>query len=105
MSTHTPGPWAIGVIVQNDGSMSIMHELEDGERERIGCAFDYETPIGEANARLIAAAPDLLAALEGMLKWWGRETFKATPEAIDAGKPEAVREAARVAVKQARGEN
>ena len=55
---HTPGPWRVGQLVQNDGSMAIMAE------ERVALADDFETPEGEANARLIAAAPALLSALE-----------------------------------------
>ena len=35
-----------------------------------GCTVCNPSPMGEANARLIAAAPDLLAALQGMIEYF-----------------------------------
>lgn len=62
MSGHTPGPW-----VYDSGSFYAAVQLND-------CGTTNEPPIidmgagrpedSEANARLIAAAPDLLAALQ-----------------------------------------
>lgn len=67
MSAFTPGPWKV-------------YRTSDGERIiGIGCAENGEGitdprfglwgsgPEREANARLIAAAPDLLAALQAAL--------------------------------------
>ena len=60
MSKHTPGPWVIKEIDRNEG-VRISCGL-------VGCGCRvYGMPEGEANARLIAAAPDLLAALESVL--------------------------------------
>jgi hypothetical protein len=72
---HTPGPWAVlrrvdaivdNLIVRSDGVPRIG---EEGFRDRVAEATwldsDEET---EANARLIAAAPDLLAAAEAALE-------------------------------------
>jgi len=58
MSAHTPGPWGL------DGNL-----IEGPDGERVACitAYSRRTPKQKANARLIAAAPDLLAALRGML--------------------------------------
>jgi hypothetical protein len=63
MSKHTPGPWGIrqysahtGFSVWGGGRGSIAERWYDGPQ-----AGDYGPEI-EANARLIAAAPDLLAA-------------------------------------------
>lgn len=60
MSAHTPGPWRIGgtekrVIFADNGDVVA----------RIACYGEQsETPEAEkANARLIAAAPELLGAL------------------------------------------
>ena len=53
---HTPGPWEPCNI--GDGKLSIIH---NGPIAYTGDAGNNE---GEANARLIAAAPDMLAALE-----------------------------------------
>lgn len=55
MSKHTPGPWT---YCMTDGTnyARITCDQTGGDNLRGYC--------GEANARLIAAAPDLLAALE-----------------------------------------
>jgi hypothetical protein len=65
MSSHTPGPW-----VYDSGVFYAQCQLDKNNQT-------YEYPIAEtlsgrpedeeANARLIAAAPDLLAALEMLL--------------------------------------
>jgi len=59
---HTPGPWNVtGLYVreQDGGLVASINDLWHGQK----------TPKAEknANARLIAAAPDLLAALEELL--------------------------------------
>ena len=62
MSKHTPGPWRV-VDSWNDH----MVEGQNGE-EIIWQDGPHNTPtINEANARLIAAAPDLLEALEDLI--------------------------------------
>lgn len=65
---HTPGPWEVsknGVYVVSRFAhfniCRIKSELHD----------DSITEISTANARLIAAAPDLLAALRDMLNNFG----------------------------------
>lgn len=70
--TYTPGPW----IVTDDVNAHVIRGAEQPRNER-GVDFvfrDYVASIWggyhEANARLIAAAPDLLAALEAMVKSW-----------------------------------
>ena len=62
MSEHTKGPWAASVTYK--GSSSELSIWADGMKiaHVAGLArFDY------ANAQLIAAAPDLLEALKGLL--------------------------------------
>lgn len=62
-ATHTPGPWHVALDPQVIGA-----------RRQLGAPFEkvatvsYNLPAEEwiANARLIAAAPELLAALEGL---------------------------------------
>ena len=99
MSKHTPGPWyringsdiftevgapnASGIKApRNDGWM-----VADCDMGSLG--FDEVT----ANARLIAAAPDLLTALEMVLD---------DPESLD-GRPRTY-SAARAAIAKARGD-
>lgn len=62
---HTPGPW----LVQEMPRQSDRITPDDGEGTTI-CEFPYgawDTPEVEANARLIASAPDLLEALYKIL--------------------------------------
>lgn len=63
MSEHTPGPWE--VYEGKPEEMEILILAEGGD---IGAVWWSLTtgpqPVDEANARLIAAAPDLLEALE-----------------------------------------
>lgn len=63
---HTPGPW----FVSEDSDCVF---IRPSERAICGCAGDTISPLEnreeiEANARLIAAAPDLLAALIDLKK-------------------------------------
>ena len=73
MSNHTPGPWSIKrAKVPTDGEYDWAISAQFGGRpyciaETVGrCASDIRLP-AEANARLVAAAPDLLAANEELL--------------------------------------
>ena len=62
---YTPGPWKVNDHPQNYGD-SI--ETEAGERTvaRVEWFGERPTPEAKANARLIAAAPTLLAAAESV---------------------------------------
>ena len=62
--SHTPGPWEVSIDIASAGQRAtIMH--------RTGVvaitSFSTNTTLIEANARLIAAAPDLLEACECFL--------------------------------------
>lgn len=70
MSEYTPGPWILSTVEGEedflmvgggDGSDVVADIRTDWDTEK---AFRRFT----ANARLIAAAPDLLAALEGLVE-------------------------------------
>ena len=79
MSKHTPGPWSldlenIGADIKNHvtvdapshGSLAnVVWVMDDDVLE------DKNSPECEANARLITAAPDLLAALKVLQIWCG----------------------------------
>ena len=62
MSEHTPGPWAIYVNAPSD--VVIRKMSKDGYEL---CAI-ARVSSGYANAHLIAAAPELLEALDATLK-------------------------------------
>lgn len=70
MSAHTPGPW----VVSNKGGMLNVSAPASG-----GALASLGIPKGEerfANARLIAAAPDLLAACEAVVSLLAVEGLK-----------------------------
>ena len=65
---HTPGPWVVGPV---DDTV-VTHLGADGRRYEVAAVEgDYndpdQWPVMEANARLIAAAPDLLEAAKQAL--------------------------------------
>ena len=91
---HTPGPWR--VIIDDDGnplsgrpSVQASDELDCAIVHWDGFVQEYwRSARGDkeiqANARLIAAAPDLLEALEGVVRVADRDTpeFAAARAAI-----------------------
>ena len=72
MSKHTPGPWQIG---KNFGSVVCDTPVPgisgSDDTEYYGGHLIAES-VTEANARLIAAAPELLEALRMFVVWYGR---------------------------------
>ena len=62
-TNHTPGPWIVGTqspidgIILADGICSVIHKANDH------VSYTVAELVGGADARLIASAPDLLAAL------------------------------------------
>ena len=60
MTKHTPGPWR--VIEHSTGMLCVV-----GDNDKSLCSVGYNRTEGRddiANARLIAAAPEMLAALQ-----------------------------------------
>lgn len=61
-TNHTPGPWGISgnrIYAANKPICSIPTRFNDENNE-----WEYSSPENEANAKLIAAAPELLEALQ-----------------------------------------
>ena len=86
MSKHTPGPWRaqfreVTSAVASDGRVASLSQLNRVRRR--------EPDEVAANARLIAAAPDMLEALEDARDWCLDDDggdywpYKAIIEAID----------------------
>jgi len=78
MTAFTPGPWSLNafdvtqVIAVSDGPNRAGQAYRDG-RHQYAIALAGDIPdLDErmANARLISAAPDLLFALDGLLRLW-----------------------------------
>lgn len=73
MSKHTPGPWTGAGPSFGDPlpryTTEIVTEWEDEDGEALSICelpFHHHDDENEANARLIAAAPDLLEALQDL---------------------------------------
>jgi len=64
---HTPGPWRVSWHARPN-HLPILADVPNLTEIAVCPAYDATD---EANARLIAAAPDLLAALQAFYKWWG----------------------------------
>lgn len=66
---HTPGPWHVDrlgkVRCENEGGLGFIADPGDG---RYANSIPRNHAVSLANARLIAAAPDLLTALQDMLE-------------------------------------
>jgi len=67
MNMHTPGPWAIGGVFDNDGAPEIIIEHMTSRGNLVVAVALGGLQGQEANAKLIAAAPDLLEALQAFV--------------------------------------
>lgn len=67
--THTPGPWRIGPK-HKDGTFAI----HAGKASVVHCTpFGSSNGHAEANARLIAAAPELLEACKAIFDYYDED--------------------------------
>jgi hypothetical protein len=78
MSKHTPGPWEVVADERYDSSSCldkiVVYDIKAIDREIVGSeGISGESNTNLANATLIAAAPDLLAALEDIYAITERE--------------------------------
>lgn len=89
---HTPGPWAVVEKTTNYGTKEKLASVQAG-------AGFVAQRIGEADAHLIAAAPELLAALIECADWLEDE-FAGRPQ----GDSEPFLDRARAAIAKAKGE-
>lgn len=64
MSQHTPGPWGAYQLKGHEGSDFWWISAGNRNGWKGASYMQVSGQIGEANARLIAAAPELLEALE-----------------------------------------
>lgn len=95
-ATHTPGPWRVStsgnvVADQPDGSHVFVAYPKHPEQPTV------EHPMRDANAALIAAAPELLDSARLLLGWIdGQKSIGTLPSGIDFP-------AARAAIAKAEG--
>ena len=88
-AAHTPAPWHFKKLAMHDGGHVVMFTAQNGQRtHRLDCAGEFK----EADARLIAAAPQLLEALQttaANLRSWkaanggGIKTFDSWLEVVE----------------------
>jgi len=99
MNKHTPGPWRVN-HADNDPRTRLRVYTNGTESLVADC--DGATPDSKANARLIAAAPELLARLELAQRYLTHpEVLKITRQMALSG--EAVNERIAEAIARARG--
>lgn len=67
MSEHTPRPWTVGPQPTNTTHIVVSHPTGGNPTHEAIAALPPHNPATPANAHLIAAAPDLLAACEAAL--------------------------------------
>jgi hypothetical protein len=73
MIKHTPGPWHVETTETRDGAIEAIAVREGSAGLFIAAVEPHDMAHADAiaNARLIAAAPDLLAALERIATYDG----------------------------------
>ena len=71
MAEHTPEPWVAGNTINNDGEevWDVVAESIDSTTLIAECG-STKYPECEANAHLIASAPDLLRACKEVNEWY-----------------------------------
>lgn len=123
MSGHTPGPWSLAEIhdlglYMNDGSITIMAPDPDQDstaiasvvcktRYKRGLGHKAECEIRDANARLIAAAPELVEALRQAVRTiasMGADLEVAAPESVNANSYQDELRRLRAAIAKATGD-
>lgn len=101
---HTPGPWWVEVDTDPEASWERKWPTIHAEKyEVVGCEGlygDYETDM--ANARLIAAAPDLLDALQGIIGYFDSGNNVPVSQATIKARSDEVK-SARAAIAKATG--
>ena len=105
---HTPGPWRVKqtgfTYFRDTWNINGFHQVacfQNPQDCQLATVYDVE-----ANARLIAAAPELLAALAGCadaLREAGKDFARANPHAVRPNLYELHEKAARAAIAKATG--
>lgn len=95
-SKHDPGPWVayVGRMGMDEGLNPFFKGIvallkRSGEDDEVAVILDRDEPAYsyEANARLIAAAPDLLAAAELALRYIEEHCHEVLPEGRQGKRP------------------
>lgn len=95
-SKHTPAPWK---VVGDEEETYVFFTAKNGKDYQLAQVSAGEGFNRKENARLIAAAPELLEALQGLMLWVMDEAI----EAKKGGRKIGAYEAGRAALAKARG--
>jgi hypothetical protein len=83
MHTYTPGPWTVSALNGRDvGPIRALHFEGTDVRQLQSVAFVRERQESAANARLVAAAPELLAACVEAYDWIANQGDSAPASAL-----------------------
>lgn len=77
--THTAAPWTSRTTDLGDGALWITGEPAANKYAQLIAVVAQGNPEYEANARLIAAAPDMLEALQDLIEAYGCECLATEP--------------------------
>lgn len=80
-SQHTPGPWSITSAIDDPKGKFYVRGIQDGADMPL--VVTRHGP-AQANAHLIAAAPELLASLSALLEWGTTHTNPTEPNSPHA---------------------
>jgi len=94
---HAPGPWYIDC--QNESAAIGYRAIVDKD----GYTVCNPSPMGQANARLIAAAPDLLAALQAAWAFFEPVYVSAMADDTERTAQDELMDTVRAAIAQATG--
>lgn len=100
---YTPGPWKAGLIGGPSGLRPAIYGEKHGEQIADMSADLIPEDENNANARLIAAAPELLEALQALFEHCAM-THKHWGENSNLKESNAAQEAARAAISKALGD-
>lgn len=104
-TAHTPGPWIFYADLPSTDPNWHIVTTANKLRVLANVHIEPDNPMDEANARLIAAAPDLLEAMRGIEHFSDAVNFRSDPlsvalrQWIDAGREAIARAEGRAARK------
>jgi hypothetical protein len=99
-AAFTPGPWATNIARLSDGSLNVAHVVGERDQASLAQLVNHGEEQTVANARLIAATPELYEALALFV---AAANMSALSPDTDAALARAY-DAAVVALRKARGE-
>ena len=68
---HTKGDWYVAENLSNNSTGNrVIIRTDRGNHPQVAVAINYNTEANEANAKLIAAAPEMLESLTKIRAWY-----------------------------------